>query len=207
MKRKKKNILARFGEWNMCLNVMEKVLQDKKIAYTKNEMAKMYGPSIQVFYNNKLLAKIEIDFEISHRFDLKYTSKEGNAEFPMYIHRQDLGCYESMLAILIERYGGDFPTWMAPVQCIIIPEYDEYIDYSNEMKEKLRDRRVRVETDFSDKTVAEKIKRAKKFKIPYIALIGKEEFNNNKVSVIRRGKEEIKEYTIEEVMERFDRRG
>ena len=184
MKRKKKNILARFGEWNMCLNVMEKVLQDKKIAYTKNEMAKMYGPSIQVFYNNKLLA-----------------------EFPMYIHRQDLGCYESMLAILIERYGGDFPTWMAPVQCIIIPEYDEYIDYSNEMKEKLRERRVRVETDFSDKTVAEKIKRAKKFKIPYIALIGKEEFNNNKVSVIRRGKEEIKEYTIEEVMERFDRRG
>ncbi len=56
----------------------------------------------------------------------------------MYIHRQDLGCYESMLAILIERYGGDFPTWMAPVQCIIIPEYDEYIDYSNEMKEKLK---------------------------------------------------------------------
>ena len=57
MKRKKKNILARFGEWNMCLNVMEKVLQDKKIVYTKNEMAKMYGPSIQVFIIINFLQK------------------------------------------------------------------------------------------------------------------------------------------------------
>ena len=202
----KEDYIGTINEWNMCAGAMEKVLKDSNTNYIINQNAKMYGPSIQVYYNSKLLAKIEIDFEITHRFDLKYTDKDGLEKFPIYIHRQDLGSYESMLAILIEKYQGEFPTWIAPIQCIIIPEYDEYIDYANTMKEKLRDRRIRVSVDFTDKTIDEKIKKAKKFKIPYIVLIGKEEYNNNKVSVIRHGKREVKNYTLEEVMQRFERR-
>ena len=185
---------------------MKKVLDEKNIKYEENKYAKMYGPSIQIFYNSKLLAKIEVDFEITHRFDLKYTDKDGKEKFPIYIHRQNLGCYESMLAILIERYGGEFPTWIAPVQCVIIPEYDEYIDYANKLKEELKIRRVRVNIDYTDKGINEKIEKAKKFKIPYIVLIGKKEYNNNYVSVIRYGKEGIKEYTLDEVIQRFERR-
>ena len=111
-----------------------------------------------------------------------------------------------MLAILIEKYQGEFPTWIAPVQCKIISEYDEYIDYANDMKEKLRERRVRAEVDVSNKTVEEKLERAKFFKIPYIVLIGKKEYNNNEISVIRYGKDEIKKYTPEEVIQKFERR-
>ncbi len=203
---KKEEYIGTINEWNMCAIAMEKALNESKITYTKNQDAKMYGPSIQVYYNSKLLAKIEIDFEITHRFDLKYTDKDGLEKFPLYIHRQDLGSYESMLAILIEKYQGEFPTWIAPVQCIIIPEYDEYIDYANQMKDKLRERRVRVSVDFTDKGLDEKIEKAKKFKIPYIVLIGKEEYNSNKVSVIRYDKKDIKHYTLEEVMQRFERR-
>ena len=161
---------------------------------------------MQVFYNSKLLAKIEIDFEITHRFDLKYTDKDGLEKFPIYIHRQDLGSYESMLAILIEKYQGEFPTWIAPVQCTIIPEYDEYIDYANKLKEKLRDRRVRVSVDFTNKSTEEKIAKAQNFKIPYIVLIGKEDYNSNEISVIRYGNKETKHYTLDEVMNMFDRR-
>lgn len=203
---KKEEYIGTINEWNMCAIAMEKALNESKITYTKNQDAKMYGPSIQVYYNGKLLAKIEIDFEITHRFDLKYTDKDGLEKFPLYVHRQDLGSYESMLAILIEKYQGEFPTWIAPVQCIIIPEYDEYIDYANQMKDKLRERRVRVSVDFTDKDLDEKIEKAKKFKIPYIVLIGKEEYNSNKVSVIRYDKKDIKHYTLEEVMQRFERR-
>ena len=202
----KEEYIGTISEWNTCINLMKKVLNEKNIRYEENKYAKMYGPSIQLFYNSKLLAKIEVDFEVTHRFDLKYTDKDGKEKFPIYIHRQNLGCYESMLAILIERYGGEFPTWIAPVQCVIIPEYDEYIDYANKLKEELKIRRVRVNIDYTDKGINEKIEKAKKFKIPYIVLIGKKEYNNNYVSVIRYGKEGIKEYTLDEVIQRFERR-
>lgn len=202
----KEEYIGTINEWNTCISLMKKVLDEKNIKYEENKYAKMYGPSIQLFYNSKLLAKIEVDFEITHRFDLKYTDKDGKEKFPIYIHRQNLGCYESMLAILIERYGGEFPTWIAPVQCVIIPEYDEYIDYANKLKEELKIRRVRVNIDYTDKGINEKIEKAKKFKIPYIVLIGKKEYNNNYVSVIRYGKEGIKEYTLDEVIQRFERR-
>ena len=202
----KEEYIGTIKEWDTCVSLMKKVLKEKNIEFVENDNAKMYGPSIQVFYNSKLLAKIEIDFEITHRFDLKYTDKDGLEKFPLYIHRQDLGSYESMLAILIEKYQGEFPTWIAPVQCKIISEYDEYIDYANDMKEKLRERRVRAEVDVSNKTVEEKLERAKFFKIPYIVLIGKKEYNNNEISVIRYGKDEIKKYTPEEVIQKFERR-
>ena len=202
----KEEYIGTINEWNTCISLMKKVLDEKNIKYEENKYAKMYGPSIQIFYNSKLLAKIEVDFEVTHRFDLKYTDKDGKEKFPIYIHRQNLGCYESMLAILIERYGGEFPTWIAPVQCVIIPEYDEYIDYANKLKEELKIRRVRANIDYTDKGINEKIEKAKKFKIPYIVLIGKKEYNNNYVSVIRYGKEGIKEYTLDEVIQRFERR-
>ena len=204
--KQKEEYIGTVKEWDTCINAMKKVLTEKNINFIENNDAKMYGPSIQVFYNGKLLAKIEIDFEITHRFDLKYTDKDGLEKFPLYIHRQDLGSYESMLAILIEKYQGEFPTWLAPVQCMIIPELDEYIDYANQMKENLRERRVRVSVDFTDKSVEEKLKKAKLFKIPYIVLIGKKEYNNNEILVIRYGKEEPKKYTMEEVIEKFERR-
>ena len=203
---KKEEYIGTIKEWDTATYIMKKVLQDKQIPYVENNDAKMYGPSIQVFYNSKLLAKIEIDFEITHRFDLKYTDKDGLEKFPIYIHRQDLGSYESILAILIERYRGEFPTWLAPVQCTIIPEFDEYIDYANDMKEKLRQRRVRVSVDFTDKDLNTKIEKAQNFKIPYIVVISKEGYNNNKITVIKHGKNETKEYTLEEIVEKFDRR-
>ncbi len=202
----KEEYIGTIKEWEMCISTMQKVLKDKNISYIQNNDAKMYGPSIQLFYNGKLLAKIEIDFEITHRFDLKYVDKDGMEKFPIYIHRQDLGSYESMLAILIEKYQGEFPTWIAPVQCMIIPELDEYIDYANNLKEKLRDRKVRVQVDFTDKTMQERIEKAKFFKIPYIVLIGKKEYNNNEIAIMRYGKNDIKKYTFDEVVQKFERR-
>lgn len=202
----KEEYIGTIKEWDTATELMRKVLEENKVQYTENKYAKMYGPSIQIFYENELLAKIEIDFEITHRFDLKYTDKDGKEKFPIYIHRQDLGCYESMLAILIEKYQGDFPTWIAPVQCMIIPEFDEYIDYANKLKENLRERKVRVMVDYTDKDLDERLEKAKKFKIPYIVLIKKKEYNNNQIIVIRNGKNESKKYTLDEVIQIFERR-
>lgn len=203
---KKEEYIGTVKEWDMCISSMKKVLNDKNIKYTENHQAKMYGPSIQVFYDNKLLAKIEIDFEITHRFDLKYTDKNGLEKVPIYIHRQDLGSYENMIAILIDRYQGQFPTWLAPVQCTIIPELDEYMDYTNEIKEGLIKRRVRVTVDITDKSMDERIKKSANFKIPYVVLITKKEYNNNQVKVIEYGKEEAEVLDKEEIIGKFEKR-
>jgi len=188
------------------IKLMKKVLDDKKIPYLEANDAKIYGPSIGIYYNKKLLAKIEIDFEIIHRFDLKYIDKDGLEQFPVYIHRQDIGSYESMLSILIEKYKGNFPTWIAPIQCTIIIEYDEYLEYAEEMKNKLRQRGVRVEIDIAGESIENRIQKAKKICTPYIVVISRKEYNNNQVSVFRYGKEETKKYTMEEVMQKFERR-
>lgn len=202
----KEEYIGTIKEWETAIKSMKKVLDDKKIPYLETKDAKTYGPSIGIYYNNKLIAKIEIDFEITHRFDLKYIDKDGLEQFPIYIHRQDLGSYESMISILIEKYKGNFPTWIAPVQCTIITEYDEYLEYAEEMKNKLRQRGVRVTIDMTDESIENRIQKAKRFCIPYIVVISRKEYNNNQVTVIRCGKEENKKYTMEEVMQKFERR-
>jgi len=202
----KEEYIGTIKEWDNAIKLMKKVLDDKKIPYLEANDAKIYGPSIGIYYNKKLLAKIEIDFEIIHRFDLKYIDKDGLEQFPVYIHRQDIGSYESMLSILIEKYKGNFPTWIAPIQCTIIIEYDEYLEYAEEMKNKLRQRGVRVEIDIAGESIENRIQKAKKICTPYIVVISRKEYNNNQVSVFRYGKEETKKYTMEEVMQKFERR-
>lgn len=198
---KKEDYIGTIKEWETCINLMKKVLDEKNIKYKQNNEAKMYGPSIQIFYNNKLLSKIEIDFEITHRFELKYTDKDGSEKVPIYIHRQNLGSYENMIGILTEKYLGEFPTWLAPLQTIIIPEFDEYIDYANNIKEKLRERKIRANLDITEKTVEQRIKKAKDMKIPYILVITKKEYNNNKFLVTKYGDEIGTEYTIDKLLE------
>ena len=195
---KKEEYIGTIEEWDTCTRLMKKGLDDQSIKYTENTDAKMYGPSIQIFYNDKMLAKIEIDFEITHRFDLKYTDKNGLEKVPIYINRQELGSYESMIAILTEKYEGEFPLWLTPMQCIVIPELDEYIDYANKIKENLRENKIRAKLDIIEKSTEERIKKAKDLKIPYIIVITKKEYNNNQVLVIK--KEEQKEYTVDEIL-------
>ena len=195
---KKEEYIGTIEEWDTCTRLMKKVLDDQIIKYTENTDAKMYGPSIQIFYNDKMLAKIEIDFEITHRFDLKYTDKNGLEKVPIYINRQELGSYESMIAILTEKYEGEFPLWLTPMQCMVIPELDEYIDYANKIKESLRENKIRAKLDITEKSTEERIKKAKDLKIPYIIVITKKEYNNNQVLVIK--KEEQKEYTVDKIL-------
>ena len=109
---KKEEYIGTIDEWNMCIEKMENALRDDNLAFTENNKAPMYGPAIKLFYGDNYFAKIQIDFEITHRFDVKFHNKENEAEFPKFIHSTIVGSYENLIGILIDKYQGEFPEWL-----------------------------------------------------------------------------------------------
>ena len=195
---KKEDYIGTIEEWDYAVKCMKNALETLKIPYEENKKAKMYGPSINLYYANEEFSSMQIDFEIVHRFDLNYTNKENEEKFPIYIHRTSVGSYENLLSILIEKYKGDFPIWIAPLQVTIIPEKEEYEDFAKKIEEQLLENRIRVNIDISETSIQNKEEKAMNLKIPYIVKIGKEEYNNNKISV--RKKEKVMDMNIDELI-------
>ena len=92
--------------------------------------------------NNKLkedtIITVQVDFQLAEKFDMYYIDKDGNKVRPVIIHRTSLGCYERTLAMVIERFAGAFPTWLAPVQVKVLPISDAHIDYAKQVREELQ---------------------------------------------------------------------
>lgn len=180
---KKENYIGTIQEWENAVKAMKSALKSLNIPFEQNNKARMQGPSIQIMYEGKDFSSMQIDFEIVHRFDLTYVDKNNEEKFPIYMHRTSVGSYENLLGILIEKYQGEFPLWMAPVQVVIITEGEEYNDYSKEIKDKLLENGIRVEEDKSDTNVQNKEYRAIEQKVPYIITISKKELNSKRIKV------------------------
>lgn len=196
--KEKENYIGTIDEWNNVVQAMKNVLDSLKIEYKTENKARMYGPSIILKYNGKKFLNIQIDFEITHRFDIKYTDSDNTEKFPIYIHHTVVGSYEKLLAMLIERYQGEFPLWLTPEQVVIISKGEEYDDYSKKVKNKIEESGIRVELDNSAEGYQNKIKKQQKLKIPYIVTIGKDELSKNKINVIQ--KEKNNKYSIDELI-------
>lgn len=195
---KKEEYIGTIKEWDYAINSMKSALEEAEIEYKFTQNAKMYGPSIQIFYGDKEFSSLQIDFEIVHRFDLKYVNKNNEEEFPIYIHRTAIGSYENLLGTLIEKYQGNFPLWMAPEQVVVISEDDEYNKYAKEIICKLLKKGIRAEEDTSDNNIQNKEYRAIDLKIPYIIKIGKDQFKNNTINVRCSG--DIRNMKLEELI-------
>ena len=186
---KKEEYIGQIEEWEYTTNAMKNALDSLNIPYEENNKALMYGPSIQIMHNKKEFSSMQIDFEIVHRFDLTYVNKDDEEKFPIYIYRTSVGSYENLLSILLEKYEGDFPLWIAPIQAVIISEDDEYNGFAMEILDKLLKSGIRVNFDNSDTNLQNKQYKAFEQKIPYTIKIGKNEFDNKKIKV--RSKEYI----------------
>lgn len=195
---KKEEYIGTINEWDYAVNSMKTALDSIGIKYNMNKNAKMYGPAVQVFYGDKEFSSLQIDFEIVHRFDLKYVNKNNEEEFPIYIRRTAVGSYENLLGILIERYQGDFPLWIAPEQAVVISEDDSYNEYARDITYKLLNVSIRAEIDSTDNNVQNKEYKAVDLKIPYIIKIGKQEFENRTIKVRHQGN--ISDMTLEELI-------
>ncbi len=196
---KKEEYIGTVEEWNFAVDAMKNALDSLNIPYEEMDKAEMYGPSIQIYYEDREFCRLQIDFEIVHRFETKYVSKDNKYEYPVYIRRTAVGSYENLLGILIEKYQGDFPLWIAPVQAVVISEDDEYNGYAKEVVNKMLQNGIRAEEDLSNTNIQNKEYRAVDMKIPYIVKIGPSEFKRRKLKV--RTKAFIKDMDLEKLIE------
>ena len=181
----KENYIGQINEWNSCYTAMKDVLDELNVKYKIDENAKMYGPSVKTYYNETEFSVLQIDFEMTHRFELKYKNNKNEDETPIYIHHTLIGSYENLLNVLIERYEGFFPFVIAPVQVKIISDDEIYNDYSEKILKLLLDNRIRAEIDNSKSNSNEKFDKNLSLRIPYIIKIGKQEMNSETLMVTK----------------------
>lgn len=134
------------------------------------------------------------------KFGMEYVDRDGTKKNPYIIHRTSIGCYERTLALLIEKYAGAFPLWLAPEQVRILPVSEKYNDYAEKVKKELFDRGLRVEADYRPEKIGYKIREAQLQKVPYMLIVGEKEEAAGTVSVRKRGKGDIGAVAVEELL-------
>lgn len=178
--------------WDRATEALRNALDTKGIAYKINEGdGAFYGPKIDFHVRDCLkrswqCATIQLDFAMPEKFDLEYVGSDGETHRPVVIHRVIYGAIERFLAVLIEHFGGAFPTWLAPVQCVVIPISDAQNAYACEVRDRLFDAGLRVEADLGDDTMKYKIRGAQTQQVPYMLVVGDRERESGAVSVRHR---------------------
>lgn len=188
---KKEEYIGTIQEWNYAVDSMKNALEELKIEYKITKKARMYGPAINLYYNDKELSSLQIDFEITHRFDVIYVDKSNEEKFPIYMHNTMVGSYENLLSILIEKYEGEFPFWLAPTQAVIIAEDSELDEYITQIKNKLIENKIRVQIDNRLKNWQAKVTENTNLKVPYIIKVGKKEQENNTITIFNKEKQRV----------------
>ena len=182
--------------WEETQGIMKTILDHLEIDYTEaDDEAAFYGPKLDIQFKNvhgkeDTIITVQIDFALAERFGMTYVDKDGEKKIPYIVHRSSIGCYERTLAMLIEKYAGAFPTWMAPVAVKVLPISDKYADYAQEVAKSLKAEGIKVEVDHRTEKIGYKIREARMERIPYIVVAGLEEEANRTVSVRSRQKGE-----------------
>ncbi len=184
-------------QWNEAQGIMKDLLDANNINYTIGiDEAAFYGPKLDiqiknVFGKEDTLITIQIDMLLAKKFGMEYVDSNNQLVTPYIIHRTSMGCYERTLALLIEKYAGAFPLWLAPEQIRLLPIGDEHIEYANGVAEKLSAAGLRVEVDDSSNTIGYKIRNTQLQKVPYMLIIGGKEVEEGTVSVRNRAGETV----------------
>ena len=195
-------------QWNEAQGMMEKILNHLEIPYKVGVgEAAFYGPKLDiqiknVFGKEDTLITIQIDQMLAEKFGMEYVDKDGKTKNPYIIHRTSIGCYERTLALLIEKYAGAFPMWLAPEQVRILPISDKFIDKAYEVKQKMLNAGIRVELDDRAEKIGYKIREAQLQKIPYMLIVGEKEVESGTVSVRSRKDGDLGAVKVEEFIDR-----
>ncbi len=191
-------------QWAEAQGIMKNILDDLGIDYKIGiGEAAFYGPKLDiqiknVFGKEDTLITIQVDQMLAEKFGMEYIDSDGSKKNPYIIHRTSIGCYERTLALLIEKYAGAFPTWLAPVQVKILPITDAQKDYAREYANILRANGVCVEVDDRNEKIGYKIREAQLEKVPYMLIIGEKEVEANAVAVRSRKNGDLGQISKEE---------
>jgi threonyl-tRNA synthetase len=150
--------------------------------------AAFYGPKIDFQVKDAhrrefTNSTVQVDFQLPQRFDLEYVAEDGSRQRPIMVHRGAAGAMERLFSYLIERYAGAFPTWLHPVQVVVIPITDAQQPYAQIVAERLRKAKLRFEVDDRPERMQRKIRDAQARKVPYMAIVGAREAEMEHINV------------------------
>jgi threonyl-tRNA synthetase len=193
-------------DWEMATNVLKDVIKDHDLPYEEDEGgAVFYGPKIDVKMIDALgrewqCTTIQFDFNLPERFDISYIGEDGQEHRPYMVHRALLGSIERFFGVLVEHYAGAFPTWLAPIQAVVIPIADRHIEYAEKITRKLRDQNIRINVDKRTDRMNAKIRDAQMQKVPYMLIVGDKELESDTASLRTRSGENLGVKSISEIL-------
>jgi len=175
--------------WEKGEDLLRKLLKKRgsKFEEAKDEAA-FYGPKIDIQMKNvngkeDTALTVQYDFCMPERFDLDYIGEDGEKHRAFVVHRSSIGAIERIMAFLIEKYGGAFPLWLAPVQVKVLSVSEKHAKYAEEVATMLKAENIRAEVDNSNESLGKKIREAKMEKIPYLLVVGDKEVELKTISV------------------------
>lgn len=187
------------------LKVAEAVGLDFKIGIGE---AAFYGPKIDFMVRDAIgrqwqLGTLQLDYNLPERFNLEYTGSDGQKHRPVMIHRAPFGSLERFIGVLIEHYAGNFPFWLAPVQAIVLPLSEHYMEYAQQVRQRIDSLGFRVELDDRSEKLGYKIREAEMQKIPYMLIVGAKEQEAGSASVRVHGEGDKGMQSLDEIITQF----
>ncbi|MBI2327647.1 threonine--tRNA ligase [Candidatus Curtissbacteria bacterium] len=195
--------------WKEAEEDLEKALKNANVQFDlKPKDGAFYGPKIDIHINDSQdrdwqLATIQLDFQIPQKMDIAYIDKDGNKKRPVMIHRGLTGSLERFIGILTEHFQGAFPLWLSPIQTIVLPISDKFLDYAGKVKNSLSEAGIRTDLDQRSETLQAKIRDATLQKIPYILVVGEKEEKNQNVAVRTRSGQDLKNMTLKDITDKI----
>ncbi|WP_345785667.1 threonine--tRNA ligase [Pelagicoccus sp. SDUM812003] len=175
--------------WDKAEAALREAVKTLGVPYVEEEgEAAFYGPKIDFVVKDVIgrewqLGTVQVDYNLPERFDISYTGSDNKPHRPVMVHRAPFGSMERFCGLLIEHFGGDFPTWLAPEQVRILPISDKVRDYAQKLLEELKANGVRAAADFNSDKLGAKIRNAELDKVPNVLIVGEREAEEGKVSV------------------------
>jgi len=200
----KEKYLGNDAIWDKAEKEIVKAIEKRGLEFVKSEGdAAFYGPKLDVIIKDSLgrewqCGTIQVDFMLPERFGLEYINEKGEIDRPALIHRAPLGSLERFMAILIENYAGNFPTWLTPIQVKVLPITEKHLDYAMNVLASLKSVGIRAEIDDRNDRLQAKIRDAQLEKVSYMFIIGDREQEAKKVAVRKRNGEDLGSKDLEE---------
>jgi threonyl-tRNA synthetase len=173
--------VGKLEDWDKAEAALKQALKDAGLAYKIDEGAGVfYGPKIDIKVKDVLkrswqCTTVQLDFNLSERFDLNYTGEDGKDHRPFMIHRALLGSLERFFGLLIEHFNGNFPLWLAPLQVAVLPIAERHHEYAGKLDALFKDNKLRSQPDLRREKINYKIREAESQKVPLILVVGDKE--------------------------------
>ena len=206
---KPENAVGDPEQWEFAIDSLRQTLDGRGIPYEIDEGGgAFYGPKIDVHIRDAIgrlwqCTTVQFDFNLPERFDITYIGEDGKEHRPYMVHRALLGSIERFMGVLIEHYGGAFPTWLAPVQATVIPIADRHTEYAESVRSQLVEAGLRVTVDGRNERMNAKIREAQVQKVPYMLVVGDREVDANAVAVRLRSGQDLGAMPVDDIQARM----